>query len=228
MVGERDFYDNANGFMAKVFERIGSPEKALFDNKDGLSNIVKAIGFGYRMIKATDSVSVAIECLDGMDYVYDRKVMVPEDEKYHDTFILEEGIVLIKAHEMVNSKFDISEKLKKEYEYKIVNVYRRILNIFSNDFASEEITSLSDFRYKQLEKFGKLIKDLSVIKFDDNQILFETYDKNVKNWFGDNENIKILGNKEFKMKLAVDLRRYSPSSDNVDQYLERRGLNRQK
>jgi hypothetical protein len=219
MAGERDFYENAKGFMGKVFERIGSPEKALFDNKDGLFNVARAISFGYRMIKATDSASVAVECLDGMDYVYDNKC---------HAFILEEGIVLIKAHEMVNNKFDISEKLKKEYEDKIVNVYRRILYVFSNDFASEEITSLSDFRYKQLEKFGKLIKDLSVIKFDDNQILFETYDKNVKNWFGDNDDIKILGNKEFKMKLAVDWRRYSPSSDNVDQFLEHKGLNRQK
>lgn len=225
---EREKHENISRFKTMVLSKLVDTWKTLFDGKDRLINVGRAINLGYRTIDNTDVLAEAIECLDGMDFIYQTKIRDGKDldkfDKTEDT-IFRKGVVLIKAHEMASSKFNVSGELKEEYQQVVVETYQRMINVYTKMFASSELKNMEDLNCTYLEDWGKLIFDLSITKFDGEPILLKTLEKNKKDWFGDNDKVKIEESKELKLFLINKLTlNYLPSSENVGNFLRNSGL----
>lgn len=213
-IEERKKIDNVFSFVNDVAIKVFEPMN-IFDDKNGLSNVLKAINFGYKTINNTSSVAEAIKCLDGMDYVYSEKIKqnTENDGVLIDNIVLRTGMDLIKAYKMTNDKFNLPKELREEYKQNVIKVYKKMLFVYTNKFVSEEITDMNSHKYEYLDKFAKLMKDLSIMEFNGDAILLSIYNDNLKNWYGDSGN-SINENREIKLWLVTKLRKYKPCSGN--------------
>ena len=209
---KREKIDNVFSFVNDVAIKVSEPMD-IFNGKNGLSNVLEAINFGYKTINNTSSIIKAIKCLDGMDYVYHEKIRqnTKNDDVLIDNIVLRTGMDLIKAYKITNDKFNLPKELWEEYKQNIIKVYKKILFVYTSKFVSKKITDMNSHEYKYLDKFARLMKDLSIMEFNGDAILLNIYNDNLKNWYGDSGN-SIGENGEIKLWLVTKLREYKPCS----------------